>query len=545
MRYKTSKLTDGILYNCYSMIKNTIINKIDCDLHAKTYIGDHQDDYAEPEFSGKYIDLCMKIYKTHKDEKALKNAEAVVESVISNMREDGYIGGLAKGREFTNFSVWNQMFTIFGLISYYKEVKDKRSLLAAEKCASYIMNYFIDNKKDILDAPNYGTQHISILFVLCDLYEITQKGKYKDYIVHIVSRIKNSDLNFFEFDNILKLRSRKGIENFVILLSILKYAELFDDSAALAAVEKYWMQVAETQIRNTGNGTIEELWTENGNYAAMLGAEQRPNENCVAVGWVELSLALFHKKQDKKYLDAVDKTLYNHILASISEDGNDFAYYQPNYGKKVRTTEDSMYKCCRYRGFTVFAYMDEMLYFENKSSIIPMLYTNSVYDSNNIKICIKTDYPFGSVVKVSAETDSDIKKQLKLRIPNGRMLIKASVNNTDTVCDITDGYFIVELEGVGHTEIELCFDERINTEYGFIDKKEYAAFSYGNVLLAVKDENGTAAVEKESLKFSKTKTEENENIKFVTEGLINGEKSLLVFTDYASADGYRVWVPVK
>ena len=129
------------------------------------------------------------------------------------------------------------------------------------------------------------------------------------YIYYIVGRIKNSDLNFFDFDDILELRSRKGIENFVILLGILRYAKLFGDEEAVCSVEKYWQQVNDTQIRNTGNGTMHELWSERGNACRLLGAGDKPNETCVAVGWMELSLTLFYLKQDVKYLDAIDKTL--------------------------------------------------------------------------------------------------------------------------------------------------------------------------------------------------------------------------------------------
>jgi DUF1680 family protein len=174
-------------------------------------------------------------------------------------------------------------------------------------------------------------------------------------------------LNFLEFDSILNLRSRKGIENFVILLGILKYAELTGDIQAVESVKKYWQELHDTQIRNTGNGTISELWSENGNAPAMLGVDQKASETCVAVGWIELSLSLFKITKDVKYINVIDKTLYNHILASISEDGDDFAYYQPNCGKKVRTTEAARYKCCRYRGFTLFTYMPDMLFFEDEA----------------------------------------------------------------------------------------------------------------------------------------------------------------------------------
>ena len=317
---KKSEPTNGILYEYREKIIENLIYKIDADLHAETYTGNKGSDmYAEPEFTGKYLDLCMKIYRDQKNQRALENAKKVVDSIITNQRADGFLGCLPEGKENLNFGVWNQAFTLLGLTSYYLETGDKRALEAAHKSVSYTMDNFIEGRADILEALNGGTQHISILYFICLLYKATKEEKYKEYILFIVETIKHSDLNFFQFEDILELRTRKGIENFVILLGILEYAEIFGDKEAVLAVEKYWQQVADTQIRNTGNGTIKEFWTEGGNGCMLLGTDIKANETCVAVGWIELSLALFYRKQDAKYLDAIDKTLYNHILASIAE----------------------------------------------------------------------------------------------------------------------------------------------------------------------------------------------------------------------------------
>ena len=74
----------------------------------------------------------------------------------------------------------------------------------------------------------------------------------------------------------------------------------------------YWEQLKNTQIRNTGGGTVYELWTENGNAPSFLPKNVKPNENCVTVGWIQMSLMLFYLRRDAKYLDAVETALFNH-----------------------------------------------------------------------------------------------------------------------------------------------------------------------------------------------------------------------------------------
>jgi|GEM_PF-6524432 len=535
-------LDDGILGNYYKKVKNTLINKIDVDTHVMTYVGEHEKFYAEPEFTGKYLDLCVKLYKQCKEGKALENAKKIVESILKNIRGDGYLGCLEKGGEFANFGVWNQMFTVMGLISYYNVTKDEKVLNTCQRCIDYVMHYFIDEGHDILESENNGSQHCPILFVLSDLYLITDDKKYLDYMNYIIGRFENSDLNFLEFDSIFDLRSKKGIENFIILLAILKYAKITDNKKAIESVKKYWSEINDTQIRNTGNGTAHEVWYEGGNKAQYLSYDEKPNETCVAVGWIELSLSLFHITKEKKYLDAVDKTLYNHILASVAEDGSDFAYYQPNFGKKVKSTDTKQYKCCRYRGFTLFTYMTDMLFYDDENCIIPMIYTNASYENDKVKIKEKTNYPFDG--KLEFKITSKKEKTLKLRIPKGFSVQDFTINGKSPKYCINDGYIDVFIDKDIDYEICLNLDAVLNSEYGEIDGKKVVSYTLGNVLLALIDENNEIKLERDSILKRKNDTLDA-YVVCETEGYKNLNKQKVIFTDYASANGYTVWSKIK
>lgn len=533
--YLKSELTAGLLYEYRQKVIDNLIYKVDADIHADTYtVRENNDMYAEPEFTGKYLDLCMKMYRTYKNETALENAKKVVDSIVKNQRADGFLGCLPEGKETLNFGVWNQAFTVLGLVSYYKETGDERALEAADKSVCYTMDYFMDGKADILDALNGGTQHISILYFICLLYKATKNEKYKKYILFIVDTIKKSDLNFFDFEDILELRTRKGIENLIILLGILEYADIFGDEEAVLSVEKYWQQVADTQIRNTGNGTLTEFWTEGGNGCMLLGPDIKANETCVAVGWIQLSLALFCLKQDVKYLDQIDKSLYNHMLASISEDGSDFAYYQPNYGKKIKTKEVGLYKCCRYRGFTLFSYMDEMLYFENERTLIPMLYTSNHYCSEDVEVIMETNYPFEGMIKLAAIAQKA--KVLKLRVPKNCAVTELVVNGIKQNFEIIDGYILIELYRRIPVRVEMILENQLTIEYGNIEGTEYVAFTNGCVLLAARDVDEKVKIDKRDLCLKESVSNCNSRMAFTISG-VN-------YCDYASADDYSVWMPL-
>lgn len=539
-----AELTGGFLKEGWDRIYDNLVNRVDPHAHAASYAAVQDSEwYAEPEFSGKYLDLCVQIYKRTGNLKALKNARVVVDSILEHQRGDGYLGPYRAGLETAGFGVWNQTFTLLGMLSYYRATKEAAVLASALRGAAYIMEQFLSGKADILEAINDGTEHLSILLPLCELYTETKNERVKDYIAFIIARIKSSDLNYFHFESILKLKSRKGIESFVILLGLMKYAEVFGDGSAVDGVEKYWQEVNDTQIRNTGNGTVGEFWAENGNACQLYAAQTKPNETCVAVGWCELSLALFFQKQDAKFLNAVDKTLYNHMLASLAEDGSDFAYYQPNYGRRVRFTGESMYKCCRYRGFTLFTYLNEMLVFEDDRQIIPLLYAPCAYESEDSNMTVETAYPYDPAVKLRIRSRKD--KTLLLRIPEKCALEGICINGEDIAVSVEAGYAAVDIQADVEYRIELALSNRLVTETGICAGQSYAAFSYGCVLLAAYNIDLSTDRLGSALKLEPASPAGDHRLEFVSDGTRNGQKRKIPFCEYSAADRFSVWVPYK
>ncbi len=470
--------TDGIVAWYYEILKKNFYEKIDVQKHAQTYIAPKADDCAEPEFTGKFIDVCTHYANSDRNPAALEKAKVVIESILENQRADGYLGCLAEGKETAVFSVWNQAFTLLGMLSYAEMTGDAAVLEAAKKCVQHLYDTFITNGKDILDSQNDGTQHISILYSMVRLWELTDFAPAKALADHIVERCEASDLNIISFENILDLRSKKGIEMIVIYLGLIRYATVFERPEAIEAAKRYWQQINDTQIRNTGNGTVEEFWRENGNAPVILDMEMRPNENCVAVGWIELSLTLFWLAPEAKYLDAIEKTFFNHVLGSVSADGSDFAYYQSNVGKKIFSTREDMYKCCRYRGFTLFSCLRDMAYYEKDDVIVPVLYAASKYETDEVKLVCDTQYPKNGVLRYSVE--SKCKKTLRLRVPawsEGTLTVNGQSKN---VCA---GFVDVDIDGKCEIVLELDFSLRVNRVQ--IEGKRYLEYHCGPLLLAM------------------------------------------------------------
>ena len=142
MNTNFARLTAGELFDRFSKVRANFYEKIDEKIHAATYEGEHELKYAEPEFTGKFMDICARYYEREGDVRALKKGMAVVDSIEKNIRADGYLGMLGEGNELAMFSVWNQSFTLYGLTRMYAATGEERIKILVHRAADWIVNVF-------------------------------------------------------------------------------------------------------------------------------------------------------------------------------------------------------------------------------------------------------------------------------------------------------------------------------------------------------------------------------------------------------------------
>ena len=153
-----------------------------------------------------------------------------------------------------------------------------------------------------------------------------------------------------------------------------------------------------------------------------------------------------------------------------------------------------MYKCCRYRGFTLFAYLQDMLYYTDDNYIIPMIYQASEYEDEFVKIIQKTNYPFDTNISFEIEVKKDCNKKLKLRIPQW-----CKKYTLDCGYEYSDGYLITACQNM---HINLNLESEFVKEEGIIYGKKYVAYSKGPLLLAHEPDAENPLYEKDGYKLT-------------------------------------------
>ncbi len=485
-------LRGGVLLDCFQKVRRNYYDAIDAEVHKSAYYGPHGLMCAELEFAGKYLDLCAHYYEMEGDERAKERAFTVIDGIEENIREDGHITCYPPGHETDTFSIWNHNMAIYGLCRVAEATGDARAKALAVRAADFLVHLFTkENPPSLLSELNQGSQHISLLYAMVKMTCLTGEERYLNFIRYVLEWCEGTDMNLLTFDDILTIRSRKGIEMLVIYLGVLSYGRLTGDEQAIDAARRYWRQLQDTQIRNTGNGTIGEFWSENGNAHSILPTDTHPNETCVAVGWSELSLALLHHEPRAEYADELERTLYNHMLDSFDESGRDFAYYQGNCGQKEFRKPEGSYQCCRYRGYTLFSYLPSFVFYDQGDTLIPVLYSEADYEKDGLSIRETTAYPKNGTVHFAIRNERETCRLL-LRIPHWCDCHTVTVDGIVQDLKREENGFLALPLPMGDCSVTLELFPRLTVEEVEIEGEPYLTYHYGPLLLALDTHFGGA-----------------------------------------------------
>jgi DUF1680 family protein len=497
--YKTA-VTGGVLADRIRKNTENLILEIDAEGFAAIFSELHDPWFAEPEFAGQYVDICVQEYKKSGNDEFLQRARVVVKGMIDGQREDGYLGTYKPGFEFEEtFGVWNEQFVIKGLVSFYELTGDEAALEAAKKCADYIANYYLEEvAPDILKAVNQCLENTCILEQYARLYRITGKQLYLDFAEFIVKRWEETTIKFITAPlewmvPMHEMGALKAVECLICYHGIIELHKATGDQRYLDAAKAYWEIILGSQINVIGCGAYAELWVYGGNRPANTPIDVTPNETCVAYSWMRLCALLFELTGESKYIDTMEKTLYNHIIGAQAFDGSDFSYYQGLVGKKVHAKHPGQYSCCRYRGMAFLSYVPNYIVTIADNALLVNLFVASTtelsVDGVAVTISQETDFPRSGRVRLTVALDGQLERALKIRRPVWADSFRADCSEQHAG---EDGY--VTLAGpwqAGTFAIDLELEMTVRAQTATVDHLPSACVTYGPVTLAIDSRYGT------------------------------------------------------
>ena len=199
-------------------------------------------------------------------------------------------------------------------------------------------------------------------------------------------------------------------------------AALTGDTTYLQAIDRIWNNVVSKKIYVTGGiGSIPDIEGFGADY--QLPNMSAYNETCAAIANVFWNQRLFLLHGDAKYIDVLERTLYNGLLSGVSLDGETYFYPNPleSNGQHRRSPWFGV-ACCpgnitRFMpslpGYVYAVSGDELyvnLFMANQAEV-------ELGRQNHVGVTQQTRYPWDGDVKITVQLQKPTSFVLKVRIP--------------------------------------------------------------------------------------------------------------------------------
>jgi hypothetical protein len=199
-------------------------------------------------------------------------------------------------------------------------------------------------------------------------------------------------------------------------------AALTNDGAYIKAIDRLWDNVAGKKLYLTGGIGAKGSNEGFGNNYDLPNMSAY-NETCSSISNVYWNHRLFLLHGDAKYLDLMERTLYNALLSGISLEGTRFFYPNPlaSVGQHERA-EWFGCACCPGNVTRFIASVSGYVYAFRGDELFVNLYASNEaklsLNNRNVRVVQETDYPWNGTIRLTLHPEpNEMEMALNLRIP--------------------------------------------------------------------------------------------------------------------------------
>ncbi len=307
-------------------------------------------------------------------------------------------------------------------VAHYEATGKKTFLNIAIKNADLLVKDFGPGKEQ--EYPGHQIVEIGLV----KMYRVTGNKKYLDlakFFLDIRGPQPGNPGSEYSQSNIKVIDQTEAVGHAVratyMYTGMADVAALTDDKGYLNAIDAIWNDVVLRKLYITGGiGAT-------GAGEAFGGAYELPNmsayaETCAAIANVYWNERMFLLHGDAKYIDVLEKTLYNGLLSGVSLSGNRFFYPNPlaSMGQHDRSAWFSC-ACCITNVARFMPSMPGYIYAQNENQVYVNLYVANKAKvklaGGEIELDEETNYPWNGAIAIHVDPLSNKKFEVKLRIP--------------------------------------------------------------------------------------------------------------------------------
>jgi hypothetical protein len=384
--------------------------------------------------AGHYLSAVSLMYAATGDVRFKQRADDVVTGLkeVQDKNGDGYLCALDKGRDafaalsrgeikaapFDLNGLWSPWYTLHktfaGLRDAWRYTGNRTALAVETKFAGWAERTLAP-LSDTQIQEMLNTEHGGMNEVLADLSADTGDARWMRLSRVFEHRVVIDPLKRGH-DNIAGLHANCTIPK--LIGSAARYVHT-GSTADILAAGTFWSAVAEHHSFVTGGmGNNEYFFAADQDAAHLAG---RSCESCNVYNMSKLSRTMFSLSPDPGYIDFLERSVFNHALASFNLDDGRMSYMVP-IGRGVEQEYQDMHQdftCCVGTGMENHALHGDGIYYESPDAVWVNLYAPSTADcARGLKLAMDADFPEGERATIRVTSGAPRAFALMVRRPS-------------------------------------------------------------------------------------------------------------------------------
>lgn len=452
----------------------------------------------------KTIEGASYVLQTYPDKKLEAYIDSVLNIVGAAQEPDGYLYTArtinpAKPHSWSGMTRWSkeevlshELYDLGHMVdaacAHYQATGSSKFLNIARRYADCVVKEVGPNAGQATVVPGHQIAEMA----LARLYAITGEKKYLDEAKYFLDfRGKTSIKDIYSQSNIPVTMQKEAWGHAVragyMYSGMADVAALTGDSAYIKAVDAIWNNIVGCKYYITGGVGARHAGEAFGaDYE--LPNKTAYNETCAAIAQVYLNERMFLLHGDAKYIDCLERTLYNGVISGMSVDGGRFFYPNPlasdgeyAFNADNTTTRQPWFgcACCPSNLCRFIPSVPGYMFGVKKDNLYVNLFAGntSTITINGKKVTLEetTQYPWDGDIQIKVKNNADYFNML-IRIPGWarnkavpsdlykfnddvKPVYQISVNGKTTESEVLEnGYFKISRKWKKGDAIHIHFD---------------------------------------------------------------------------------------
>ena len=414
--------------------------------------------------AGKFIEAAAYSLHSHPDAEMEQKVDALIDLIAKAQQPDGYLNiwftAIEPHHRWKNLRDWHELYNaghlIEGAVAYFNATGKDKLLNVMRRYVDYIATLFGPAESQRRGYPG----HPEIELALVKLYHATGEARYLELSKYFVdergqaphyfdieAQERNDDPKEFRFKTYnycqahQPVRQQTAATGHSVRASYL-YSAVADlvsetnDDELLKVSRTIWDDLTQHALYITG-GVGPAHANEGFTFPYDLPNESAYAETCAAVALVFWAQRMFHIDPHSRYIDVMERALYNGMLSGVSYEGEHFFYANPlaayphvdpfqhwsgiHTPEHYRRMEWFECACCPPNLARLVANIGSYFYSTSDDTLYVHLYNNNVAQAqigeHSVGIQQQTQYPWDGQIQITVDVSQTTAFTVALRIP--------------------------------------------------------------------------------------------------------------------------------